>query len=108
MDRKRSWPAGDLLVGERKRGGTSTELTGVPNLETNDGVRIGINDALGEEACADSGSNLSWVEGAFAVAHDQGRLADALCAEDDNLGLERGHFYIEFLQGKYGFEVAIS
>jgi hypothetical protein len=34
---------------------------------------------------------LRWVEGALAIAHDQGGLADVLGAEDDDFGLEGSH-----------------
>lgn len=75
--------------------------TGVPDLEADDRVCVGVDDALGHEAGADGRRHLVGLEGAFAVAHDQRRLADALGAEDDNLGLERRHC-CPFVVGVWG------
>lgn len=92
---------GGLVWGVRGRGGART---GVPDLEADDCVRVGVDDALGHEASADGGCDLVGLEGAFAVAHDQRRLADALGAEDDDLGLERRHC-CPFVVGVWGKEV---
>lgn len=66
-------------------------LTGIPDLQADDSVRVGVDDALGHEAGADGGRDLGRVEGALAVPHDEGGLAHALGAEDDDLGLEGRH-----------------
>ena len=65
--------------------------TCVPDLQPHDGVGIGVDDALGKEAGANSGGCFGWVEGTLAVTHDQRRLAHTLGAENNNLGLERRH-----------------
>lgn len=80
------------MGGQRGEGGPlmPTTHTGVPYLQAHDGVGIGVDDALGHERGADGGCDLRGVEGAFAETRDQRGLADALRAEDHDLGLERG------------------
>jgi len=73
-------------MGRRRR-----VLTGIPDLQADDSVRVGVDDALGHEAGADGGRDLGGVEGALAVSHDEGSLAHALGAEDDDLGLQGRH-----------------
>lgn len=69
--------------------------TGIPYLEADDTVRVGVDDALGHEAGANGGCCLGWVESAFAITHHQGRFAHALGAEDDDFGLEGRHVWEE-------------
>lgn len=106
MERKRSWPAGWRGQGVSMGcdGGGGGERTGVPDLEADNRVGVGVDDALGHEARADGRRDLVGLEGAFAVAHDQRRLADALGAEDDDLGLKRRHC-CPFVVGVWGKEV---
>jgi hypothetical protein len=66
--------------------------TCIPDLEAHNRIRIGVDDALREKAGADGGSNLSRVESAFTISHNQGCLPNALGAEDDDLGFERRHY----------------
>lgn len=68
--------------------------TGIPDLQAHDSVGITVDDALRHEARADGARRLGGVEGALAVPRDERRLADALGAQDDDLGLERGHLYV--------------
>lgn len=64
----------------------------IPYLQAHLRVCVTVDDALGHEGSADGTRDLRRVEGALAVAHDQARLADALRAEHNDLGLKRrGH-----------------
>lgn len=66
-------------------------LTRVPYLEAYNRVRITVDDPLRHEARADRGGRLGWIESSFAVPRNEGGLADALGAENDDFGLQRGH-----------------
>lgn len=58
--------------------GKGVEVTRVPYLKPHSRVRVAVDDALGQEAGADGARDLARLECAFAVAHDEGRFADAL------------------------------
>lgn len=81
------------MKGEKLKTKQTREIgnTCVPDLKTHDGIGVGVYHAFCEEASADGGGCLGWVECAFAVAHDERRLAHILSAEDHDLGLERRH-----------------
>ena len=93
-------PAGDIIAQNRRvrasiiqpRNRTKPFLPRcIPDLESNQRARFGIVDACGEEGGADG--RLRFVgrqEGLFDVAVDEGGLAYALRAEDDEFGFERG------------------
>lgn len=65
--------------------------TGIPDLQAHDSVGITVDDPLRHEARADGAGRVGGVESALAVPRDERRLADALGAQDDDLGLEGGH-----------------
>lgn len=53
-------------------------LTGrIPDLETHDRVGCTVEDAFGDEGCADGGRGRGGVEGVFDIALDERGLADA-------------------------------
>lgn len=88
------WRVG--VSGSHQREERVEALTSIPDLQADDRVRVRVDDALGQEAGADRRRGLGRVEGALAVAHDERRLTDALRAEDDDLGFERGRHYFGF------------
>ena len=65
--------------------------TSVPDLKPNSRVCVCIMNSLGKEAGANSTSGMVRLKDTLAITADEARLADALCAEDDNLGFEGGH-----------------
>ena len=69
--------------------------TSIPDLETDDGVAIGVDHPLGHKTSTNGRGCLSRIELALAVAHDERRLPDALSAEDDDLGLEGRHGVVD-------------
>lgn len=73
---------------EKKR---EKRLTRIPYLKANNGIGISVHDALCEEAGSDSRGDLSRVECAFAIAHNEGGFPDVLSAKNDNFSLERRH-----------------
>lgn len=76
-------------IGAKGRG--EGRRTGIPDLQAYDSVGITVDDPLRHEARADGAGRLGGVESALAVPRDERRLADALGAQDDDLGLEGGH-----------------
>lgn len=50
---------------------------GVPDLQAHDGVGCAVEDALGDEGCADGGGGGGGVEGVPDIALDEGGLADS-------------------------------
>lgn len=84
---------GDKAIeGGGRQGRLIMELhTCVPYLKTDDCVGIAVDDSLGHETRSDGGCCLGGIEGPLAISGDERGLADALGAEDDYFGLERGH-----------------
>lgn len=60
-------------------------------MKANKGIGVGVNNAFCEKTGANGGGDLSRVESAFTVSHNQRRLPNALGAEYDDLGFERRH-----------------
>lgn len=85
---------GERRGGTRGRGGGETQRTGVPYLQTDEGVGVCVYYPLRHERCPDSGGCFGWVEGAFAVPGYEGGFAYTLGAEDDDFGFEGGRHFL--------------